>query len=97
MPNTCCSAPGCHNCGGHQFPSDSDFEKKQWIIAIRRVGNKQGKKWWPSATNVVCKDHFTEDDYKKTNKAGTVPNPVLFSFLFHKHKEYRVSNENVLQ
>ncbi|KAK2138829.1 hypothetical protein LSH36_2356g00000 [Paralvinella palmiformis] len=32
-------------------------------MAIRRVEDKKGQLWWPSATSVVCREYFKQDDY----------------------------------
>ena len=56
MPNTGCSVPKCSNKGGHTYPSDPELRKK-WIIAVKR------DKWTPTKNSVVCKNHFTKEDY----------------------------------
>ena len=55
MPDYCC-VPLCNGYGGHQFPRD-EHRKKLWMIAVRR------NQWTPSRRSVVCKDHFTQEDY----------------------------------
>ena len=70
MPGTCCAVPGCFNRGGHQFPSKKQL-CKEWVVAIRRLSDRSsGKLWWPTQSSVICKDHFTPEDYKKTNQRG---------------------------
>lgn len=60
MPSSCCCVPECHNRGGHSFPSGN--RRKSWIHAVRR-GRVGGKEWIPNASSVVCRQHFTVDDY----------------------------------
>ena len=36
MTGTCCSVPGCHLRGGHEFPIDKE-RRKSWINAIKRL------------------------------------------------------------
>ncbi|XP_028171661.1 uncharacterized protein LOC114360967 [Ostrinia furnacalis] len=56
MPE-CCAVPMCSNrIGGHKFPADAD-RTKQWVEAIRRPD------FTPSKHSVVCKRHFTDDDF----------------------------------
>ncbi|XP_061190649.1 uncharacterized protein LOC133198614 [Saccostrea echinata] len=62
MPATCCSVPGCHVRGGHEFPANPD-RRKLWINAVRRLDQHTMKTWVPSKTAVVCKEHFTANDY----------------------------------
>jgi hypothetical protein len=62
MPGTCCSVPGCHLRRGHEFPNDKD-RRKSWINAIKRLDQTTLRSWEPSRTAVVCKAHFTENDY----------------------------------
>ena len=64
MPSLCC-VPGCNNRGGHVFPKSDTALKDRWIQAIKRVATKHGKKWRPKAYMLVCKSHFTEEDYTK--------------------------------
>src|SRR6218665_318003 len=53
----CCCAPDCsNNRDGHRFPSD-DSLKRQWIVAVRH------QSWTFTKASVVCKNHFTADDY----------------------------------
>ena len=56
MPHTWCCVPKCSNKGGHKFPNDVDLRKK-WMIAIKR------DQWTPTKHSLVCKSHFTVDDY----------------------------------
>ncbi|KAK3108557.1 hypothetical protein FSP39_010622 [Pinctada imbricata] len=63
MPSNCCCVPGCHERGGHVFPSNITG-KKEWIVAIKRLDEEDKTKLWqPSKSAVVCKKHFTADDY----------------------------------
>ncbi|KAH3895707.1 hypothetical protein DPMN_019872 [Dreissena polymorpha] len=39
MPSTCCSVPGCHERGGHEYPSDP-IRKATWVQAVRRLDEK---------------------------------------------------------
>ncbi|XP_076056679.1 uncharacterized protein LOC143034470 isoform X1 [Oratosquilla oratoria] len=79
MPGTCC-VPMCHNRGGHLFPRDKEL-KDLWTVAVRR-GN-----WRPTTTSIVCKDHFTEEDFstgldhpmKARLKRGAVPSQFQWS------------------
>ncbi|MCP3850917.1 MAG: THAP domain-containing protein [Gammaproteobacteria bacterium] len=48
--------------GGLEFPTDH-FTKDRWIRAVRR-DVKPGKKWTPLRHDVVCEDHFSDDDFK---------------------------------
>ncbi|KAK2157215.1 hypothetical protein LSH36_195g02008 [Paralvinella palmiformis] len=68
MP-TCCCIYGCHKRGGHGFPTDR-ARCKGWVDAIRRVEDKKGHMWWPSATSVVCHEHFKQDDYVQQTFIG---------------------------
>ena len=68
MPSTCCAVPHCNNRGGHHFPSDNERRKK-WVIAIKRVDEKKNL-WMPTATSVVCYDHFLPSDYILYNTYG---------------------------
>ena len=56
MSHTGCCVTTCHKTGGHKFPNDPDV-RNQWIKAIKR------KQWTPTRHSVVCKAHFTEDDF----------------------------------
>ncbi|CAK1585392.1 unnamed protein product [Parnassius mnemosyne] len=68
MPQ-CCAVPYCSSAkGGHRFPCDKSRLKK-WIIAIRR------QNFIPSKHSVVCKDHFTSEDYTLP-KDSTCQNPT---------------------
>ena len=69
MPGTCCSVPGCHLRGGHEFPADNE-RRKAWINAIRRLDQTTMKAWVPSQTAVVCKSHFKEEDYVQATIHG---------------------------
>ena len=40
-----------------------------WIVAVRRA-DKKGKKWAPTARTVVCRRHFTEQDYMEKTVEG---------------------------
>ncbi|XP_069107329.1 uncharacterized protein [Argopecten irradians] len=62
MPSTCCSVPGCHNRGGHSFPTESKLRKAR-ICAIKR-GNTRISLWEPNQHSVVCKMHFMEIEIK---------------------------------
>ncbi|XP_069102281.1 uncharacterized protein [Argopecten irradians] len=71
MPSTCCSVPGCHNRGGHSFPTESKL-RKAWICAIKR-GNTRFSLWEPNQHSVVCKMHFKDDDYSQETSYGSSP------------------------
>ena len=62
MPSNCCCVPGCHERGGHTFPSDIK-QKEKWVVAIRRLDEMTKKLWEPSKSAVVCKQHFVSSDY----------------------------------
>ncbi|CAC5399359.1 unnamed protein product [Mytilus coruscus] len=88
MPSTCWCVPGCHLRGGHAFPNDLE-RKKGWINAIRRLDENTMKSWSPSQSVVVCKAHFTENDYVQETFHGCKPSiqrllptaiPSLFSW-----------------
>jgi len=65
MPDYCC-VPGCKSLGtGHKFPSDPERRKK-WIVNIKRLDPDTGKLWEPSPRSVVCRSHFTPEDYTTT-------------------------------
>lgn len=67
MPTQCC-VPGCHERGGHTFPTDEKL-RKTWDRAIRRGG--KGDDWkGPSQFSVVCAQHFEDDDYKQVTFHG---------------------------
>lgn len=58
MPQ-CCAVPMCANkTGGHKFPTEDKSRLKQWLVAIRR------DKFTPTKNSLVCKSHFTADDYQ---------------------------------
>ncbi|CAG5047747.1 unnamed protein product [Parnassius apollo] len=58
MPQ-CCAVPMCANKkGGHKFPTEDKNRLKQWLVAIRR------DKFTPTKNSLVCKSHFTKDDYQ---------------------------------
>ena len=46
----------------HRFPRKPDL-RQQWIAALRR------KDFTPSATAVVCSDHFREEDFDRTSSS----------------------------
>ncbi|XP_069117620.1 uncharacterized protein [Argopecten irradians] len=72
MPSTCCSVPGCHGRGGHEFPKDLE-RRKLWMQAIRREDECTRKIWTPTKTSVVCKAHFSPDDYTQQTIHGKTP------------------------
>ena len=64
MPSTCCSAYHCAERGGHLFPSDPGL-REEWRKAVSR------KYFLPSNYSVLCRKHFTENDYiKETHYNG---------------------------
>ncbi|KAL0859600.1 hypothetical protein ABMA27_010732 [Loxostege sticticalis] len=72
MPQ-CCAVPMCANkTGGHKFPIADKSRLKQWLVAIRR------HKFTPSKNSLVCKSHFTADDYQlPKDSVLEKPRPVL--------------------
>ena len=65
MPDYC-SVPECYNLGtGHQFPSDP-VRKMKWMVAIKRIDPATGKLWQPKPSAVVCRNHFSPEDYTST-------------------------------
>ncbi|XP_067120778.1 uncharacterized protein [Centruroides vittatus] len=83
MPSMWCCVPHCSNSGGHKFPKNPALRKK-WIHAVKRAN------WKPTSSSLVCKNHFTPDQYKEINifenipakrqlKADAVPNVFLWS------------------
>ena len=58
MPTECC-VPLCTNKGGHAFPFNDRPRLKAWIVAVHRGEPK----WQPSKHSVVCRAHFSDDDY----------------------------------
>lgn len=60
---TCCAALNCSNRGGFKFPKDP-VVKKKWINALKR------KKFVPSSSSVICKDHFIHEDVVTQNAFG---------------------------
>ena len=68
MPSTCCCVPGCHQRGGHSFPTDST-QRKAWIHAIKR-GSDRFKAWEPNQHSVVCGSHFRSEDYIQETVCG---------------------------
>ncbi|XP_062601204.1 uncharacterized protein LOC134262898 [Saccostrea cucullata] len=72
MPSSCCCVPGCHERGGHQFPTEKSRRDK-WIIAIKRLDEHTRKLWEPSKSVVVCKRHFKPDDYVTETIQGQKP------------------------
>nr|XP_049693818.1 uncharacterized protein LOC126054061 [Helicoverpa armigera] len=71
MPQ-CCAVPMCANKkGGHKFPTKDKSRLKQWLVAIRRD-------FTPTKNSLVCKSHFTEDDYQlPKDSVLEKPRPVL--------------------
>jgi len=70
MPKTCCVVPGCSNRGGHEFPKDPGL-RKAWVVAIRRNdADNKSRLWTPTATSLVCADHFLPSDYQHLTKTG---------------------------
>ncbi|CAK1599331.1 unnamed protein product [Parnassius mnemosyne] len=64
-----CAVPHCSSAkGGHRFPCDKSRSQK-WVTAIRR------EDFIPSKHAVVCKDHFTPEDYALP-KDPLYPNPT---------------------
>lgn len=64
-----CSVPYCNKMGGHVFPSGK--LRKLWQIAIKRADrNKKGTLWEPGPAAVVCRDHFSDNDYFRTTVHG---------------------------
>ncbi|XP_043190669.1 uncharacterized protein LOC122364408 [Amphibalanus amphitrite] len=58
-----CCVPGCSSTvGGHKIPREEKL-RKTWLVKIRREGSKRGSVWKPSASSVVCRKHFTPNDY----------------------------------
>ncbi|XP_052227343.1 uncharacterized protein LOC127842053 [Dreissena polymorpha] len=72
MPSTCCSVPGCHERGGHEYPSDP-IRKATWVQAVRRLDENTPKLWTPTKSSVVCKKHFKPSDYVKETIIGLQP------------------------
>ncbi|CAG5045034.1 unnamed protein product [Parnassius apollo] len=72
MPQ-CCAVPMCANKkGGHKFPTEDKNRLKQWLVAIRR------DKFTPTKNSLVCKSHFTKDDYQlPKDSVLEKPRPVL--------------------
>ncbi|KAJ8299959.1 hypothetical protein KUTeg_021478 [Tegillarca granosa] len=69
MPAYCC-VPGCSSrTGGNQFPKDKDFWFK-WQVAVKRMDVNTKGIWQPSNDSVVCKLHFTSDDYLPPSLLG---------------------------
>ncbi|XP_067130144.1 gastrula zinc finger protein XlCGF57.1-like [Centruroides vittatus] len=66
MPSTWCCVPHCSNSGGHKFPKNPALRKK-WIHAVKRAN------WKPTSSSLVCKNHFTPDQYKEINIFGNIP------------------------
>ncbi|KAK3872347.1 hypothetical protein Pcinc_022564 [Petrolisthes cinctipes] len=46
--------------GGHTFPQDPEMAKIR-VLAVRR------QDWSPSKFSVVCKKHFSPEDYQNTD------------------------------
>ena len=63
MPKTYCCVPLFTNRGGHRFPKNPEL-KKQWLTTVRR------NSWKLTATSVVCKHHFKEEDYTQHTYYG---------------------------
>ena len=78
MPTRCC-VPGCSESGDHNFPSDPELHMK-WRVAIKRTSRKTRALWTPGKHDVVCHQHFTENDYKDT-LLGKGVSLVLFKIL----------------
>ncbi|XP_033759277.1 uncharacterized protein LOC117341516 [Pecten maximus] len=72
MPSNCCCVPECHERGGHLFPSEK-IRRDKWIVAIKRLDETTKKLWEPSKSAVVCKRHFTPDDYVTETIQGQKP------------------------
>ncbi|KAJ8286843.1 hypothetical protein GJAV_G00043940 [Gymnothorax javanicus] len=68
MVSTCC-AVGCVNRADgrkeisfHRIPSDKQ-RKRLWVRAIKRIDAVTKKLWVPSKYDVLCSEHFREDDF----------------------------------
>ena len=68
MPTLCC-VPNCKERGGHLFPFSDSTLVKEWLVSIRR----SPKNFTPTKYSRVCREHFTENDYKSSTTYGTVP------------------------
>ena len=59
-----CCVPYCTNRGGHLVPIKNKELLKKWMIAIRRA------KFTPNRSTIVCRNHFTSDDYLSKTAYG---------------------------
>lgn len=74
MPRSCV-VPTCEssfrkdrNLGYHEFPCDAE-RRQAWLRNIFGDGpGGKGTKWVPSDKSLVCSLHFTEQDYRASNK-----------------------------
>lgn len=74
MPRNCC-VPLCSTNASkdpqiryHEFPSNAE-RRAAWLRNISREGpGGKGTVWQPNDRSLVCALHFTEQDYKKTEK-----------------------------
>ena len=63
MPSCC--VPQCLNRDeGHRFRTRDRELRKRWIAAAKR------EKWTPTPSSVVCRNHFTEEDYIDIKNLG---------------------------
>lgn len=70
MPAYCC-VPQCTNANAaHRFPRDETL-RKVWILAIKRQDPDTKRPWQPSQYSRVCKEHFSNSDYKETTLLST--------------------------
>ena len=68
---TNCCVPGCSRRGeGHKWPKDKEKSKK-WFVAVRRAGDfNPMKNEKQRRGSLVCKAHFTPEDYTKVSYHG---------------------------
>ena len=56
--------------------------RRKWVLAIKRLDPKTEKPWEPSNSHVVCRNHFTLEDYTDTLLSKSLYyNLMLYVFL----------------
>ena len=83
MPDSCC-VPQCKGRnGGHRFPNEPEL-RQRWVAAINKLDRGTLNLWQPKKSSVVCKHHFTKDDYNDTLMGNFLHIEIIFVNLLYK-------------
>jgi hypothetical protein len=64
--------------------------REEWAVRVRRLDRKRKGLWQPSATAVICSEHFLQDDFHQQFGRKTVkPNVSRSVFSFAPPKKLR--------